>query len=105
MSANKIVLAVLTIMTFGCRSEKATEDTAAWWETDGGSQEGTSEDEDKPDYTTGDEDKPDESSYQDCGEDFDPTATCEGGWEDTLCMHDGLIWWCENGVWLNEDDK
>ena len=25
--------------------------------------------------------------------------------ETTMCYYDGLIWWCEDGVWLNEDDN
>jgi len=32
-------------------------------------------------------------------------AACEGDWEVTLCTHDGKSWWCEDGVWHNEDSK
>ena len=105
MNAKTIILTGLAIMTFGCRSEKATGDSAAWWETDAGTQDASGDGEDKPDDADYGEDKPDDYSFPDCAEDFDSTATCEGGWEDTICVHDGVIWWCENGVWLNEGDK
>ena len=104
MNTRKIILAGLALMTFGCRSDKATEDSSAWWETEEGTQDGN-DDEDKPDDSSGDDDKPNDISYDECGEDFDPTATCEGSWEETICTHDGVIWWCDNGIWLNEDDK
>ena len=54
-------------------------------------------------------DKPDDSEgygdYIDCEDDFDPTESCQGGWEETLCVFEEKLWWCEGGVWLNEDDK
>ena len=63
---------------------------------------------------TGFEDKPEDedgeggngsSDYTECGEDFDPNVPCQGDWTTTVCTSDGLIWWCDNGVWLNEEDK
>jgi len=30
---------------------------------------------------------------------------CEGDWTVTLCIADGEAWWCEDGVWVGEDDK
>jgi hypothetical protein len=45
------------------------------------------------------------SDYTECGEDFDPNVPCQGDWTTTICTSDGLIWWCDNGVWLNEEDK
>ena len=124
----------LLILAFGCTTGKsepqATEDTAtAWWEEGvDGSDEDTNDDSDdsgdnpddsdddsgdKPD-DSGDKpddsgDKPDDSGIysdaDDCPEDFDPTDTCEGDWTTTLCFHDGMLWWCEDGTWMNEDDK
>ena len=100
-----VMLAIL-----GCRGDKvqAEEDSGAWWETDVETQPAESADdqEDKPDDGSDDGgDKPEDFDYSDCPEDFDPQEPCEGSWETTICMYDGLIWWCEDGVWLNEDDK
>ena len=67
----------------------------------------TSNDTAKPDDDEYDDTgKPDdESGYQDCGPNFDPTDSCTGDWTTTICMYNSLIWWCENGVWMNEEDK
>ena len=66
----------------------------------------TSNDTAKPDDDYDDTGKPEEDSeYPDCGSNFDPTESCTGDWTTTLCMHDSLIWWCDNGVWMNEEEK
>ena len=100
-------LITLVILGLGCRDDKVATDTASWWETAEETQtsDGTSstDDEDKPEDE--DEDKPEDDDYAECGADFDPTQSCEGGWMDTLCMHEGVIWWCQDGEWLNEEDK
>jgi hypothetical protein len=101
----------------------STADTAAWWEYDvdesgdGDTDEEPSDDEDdKPDDGDDGDDKPDDtgdkpddsgwdSEIEDCLDDFDPEAPCEGDWTTTMCMHDGMIWWCEEGAWMNEGDK
>ena len=108
-------------LLFACRSGSAKvqldEDTSVeepeWWDSESDDSENSTEsDEEKED--TGD--KPEDEEYEDekdsgfgdtedCGEDFDSTASCEGDWTTTLCMHDGLYWWCEGGVWINEEDK
>ena len=104
---------------FACRSDSAKvqldEDTSIeapeWWEnevdeSDESSSSDSEEDTDKPeDGEFEDEKDSGLGDTQDCGDDFDPTASCEGDWTNTLCMHDGLYWWCEGGVWINEEDK
>ncbi len=42
-----------------------------------------------------------------CPEGFapEPGAPCEGDWQTTICDFQGVIWWCEDGAWQNEDDK
>ena len=95
---------LISLFFIGCGSEKGegSEDGTIvdqeWWdeleeETSGTSDE--SKDEDKEDY----------GEYGDCGAEFDSTQPCEGSWEDTICLQDDLIWWCQDGVWLNEEDK
>ena len=97
MRLAQISLACSLTLLLGCRSDKdeaePDEDTAAWWEIDV---------EDSADDSG---DKPDDSEIEDCPDDFDSTEPCEGDWKTTMCMHDDLLWWCEDGVWLNEDDK
>ena len=115
------MLAISFALIFGCRSAKVQldEDTSIeepeWWESDveetdesDGSSSSDSEEDtnDKPeDGEFEDEKDSGLGDTQDCGDDFDPTASCEGDWTTTLCMHDGLYWWCEGGVWINEEDK
>lgn len=66
----------------------------------------SSNDTGKPDDEYDDTGKPeDESNYPDCGPNFDPNESCTGDWTTTICMHDSLIWWCENGAWMNEEEK
>lgn len=69
----------------------------------------TSSDTAKPDDDYDDYDdtgKPEDSSeYQDCGPNFDPTDSCTGDWTTTLCIHESLIWWCQDGQWVSEEDK
>ena len=110
MKVKTTILLGLAITMLGCRSEKeaTTEDSGAWWETEEGGEysEGDEGDGDKPEESGDGGDKPEDGSgYSDCPEDFDPSATCEGSWEETICMYDGMIWWCDAGVWLNEEDK
>ena len=95
-----------------------------WWQTEEGTESEKTEDnseetkedyseEDKEDYSEedGDEDKEDgdedkeDSTYNDCPVDFDSTTECTGSWEDTICITDELIWWCQDGVWMNENEK
>ena len=60
--------------------------------------------EDKEDGEYGDEDKED-SDYEECASDIDVNASCEGSWEESICTMNNLIWWCQDGVWMNENDK
>jgi len=125
MQLAQISLAFSLTLLLGCRSDKdetePDEDTAAWWEIDvedsaDDSGDKPDDDGDKPDddgdkpdddgdKPDDDGDKPDDSEIEDCPDDFDSTEPCEGDWKTTMCMHDDLLWWCEDGVWLNEDDK
>ena len=61
-------------------------------------------DEDKTDEEYGDEEKED-SAYEECASDIDVNASCEGSWEESICIMNNLIWWCQDGVWMNENDK
>ena len=111
-------------LLFSCRS-KAQEDTSAnspeWWEndlddsTESNTEPDTNSDTgEKPDDESDTGEKPDDESdtgekpedvYSDCEDSFDPTEPCQGDYTTTLCMLDGMFWWCDNGVWVNEDDK
>ena len=101
---------LMSLLLVGCGSEKeensadGTVEEQDWWDDLEEETTGSS-DEDKEDYT--DEDKEDFEDYEygDCGADFDSTQPCEGSWEDTICMQDDLIWWCQDGVWMNEEEK
>ena len=68
MSGAKYILMIAVVFGLGCRNDKASTDTASWWETaeeQDGSESGTSTDEDKPDDgTTGEEDKPEDGGYE-----------------------------------------
>ena len=104
----KVVFLVLMV---GCRDNKIADDeTQEWWESesetqkDEDSEDSEEEKEDKDETSGTDEDKPLED-IEDCPEDFDAQASCEGSWETTICYYNSMIWWCEEGVWLNEEDK
>jgi hypothetical protein len=108
------VTALLSLhLLLGCTSDKdeaePAEDTAAWWEQD--VEDSADEDTGKEKLDDGDGkpddtgDKPDYEDIEDCPDDFDPTEPCEGDWKTTMCTQDGLLWWCEDGAWMNEDDK
>ena len=120
---------IVGMMLVGCRSKIQEEivdtGTNSWSQSEVvESDEEQETDSGKPEYEedeggewdekedTGFEDKPedeeeenDSSDYTECGEDFDPNVPCQGDWTTTVCTSDGLIWWCDNGVWLNEEDK
>ena len=114
-------------LLFACRSGSAKvqfdEDTSVeepeWWDSesddaDDSTESDSDESNEEKEEDTGD--KPEDEEYEDekdsgfddvseCGEDFDPNLPCQGDWTTTLCISDGLMWWCEDGVWLNEEDK
>ena len=123
-----VFMLILSIsFLFACRSGSAKvqldEDTSVeepeWWEsdveeTDDSEESSSSDSDEEKEEDTGD--KPEDEEFEDekdsglgdtedCGEDFDSSTPCEGDWATTLCMHDGLYWWCEDGVWINEEDK
>ena len=94
---------LLSLFFLGCSDkEEGSEDGTIvdqeWWDE---LEEETSDSNDE----SKDEDKEDYGEYGDCGEDFDSTQPCEGSWEDTICLQDNLIWWCQDGEWMNEEEK
>ena len=124
------MLVIYFSFLFGCRSGSAKvqldEDTSTedpeWWESDAEETDESDDSDESSPSDSGEEkeedtgDKPEDGEdddekdsglgdTEDCGDDFDSTASCEGDWTTTLCMHDGLYWWCEGGVWVNEEDK
>ena len=56
-----------------------------------------------------DEDKDGEETekfdYEECASDIDFNASCEGTWEESICTMNDLIWWCQDGIWMSENDK
>ena len=111
---------IFTLLPLGCRSGKqgTTEETTPqeapqWWETEteDTEEDSTNTEGDNTDESEENNDKPEDtgeagsSDVPDCDENFDPEQPCEGDWTSTLCFYEGLMWWCEGGVWLNEDDK
>ena len=62
-------------------------------------------DDDKDEFD--DDDKDDFDEDDECAGGVTPESgsACEGDWLETLCMVDGEYWWCEDGVWSNQDDK
>ena len=78
-------------------------------EEDDDEQEEDGDEDDKPDdWEDEDDDKPDDDGdwgFSDCAEDFDPALPCDGAPEQTICVYEDTIWWCQDGVWMNEDNK
>ena len=90
----------------GCGTDKEESadsgsiEEQVWWENQEEDQNSSEEDkseEDKEDFENID--------YEECAEDFDSTQACEGSWEETICTYDDLIWWCESGSWMSEEEK
>ena len=99
-----------------CRTSKDNTSTESpeWWETEtvdtAGAQDDTQDEDDKDsavyDKDTALEEKDSGTEdVPDCGDDFDQDEPCVGDWSTTLCMHEGTFWWCENNVWLSDEDK
>ena len=118
----------LVLFAMGCRPGKIADpdsqqedtasatdmesDTDSQTDSDTEPEEETDTEEEDPRPDTGDTDdtgdKPEDTGSSDlgeCGADFDPEESCEGSWEETLCSHEGMMWWCQDAVWMNEDDK
>lgn len=83
-------------------TQEETDSSENWWDFE--ELEDTSSNNDTSSYDTS---KPDTGSYEEgqCDDNFNPNAECSGTWEETICLFEGLWWWCDNGQWLNEDDK
>ena len=106
----------LFVLFCACRSEKPQNDSATlepdWWETENeaADEDSQSDDIEKEDTAEKPEEWEEEKDsgvedVEDCAENFDPDVPCQGDWTTTLCLHEGQLWWCDNGVWLNEEDK
>ena len=116
MRTNNPVAVILVALIIGCAGTKDEHETQRQSDSssDSWSQESVDEsDSESPDQPSDDEEKPDEgdkpdeedAEYKECDETFDPDEPCEGDYTTTMCLFDGLYWWCQDGVWLNEDDK
>ena len=116
MPTRHLMMLLIAPLYLGCPDQKEEDsvqqedDSAA----DSWRQEDVEEPAEEPDDGTDDDDKPDEGDdkpddegdeYKECDEGFDPEESCEGDHTMTLCVYDGMFWWCDDGVWLNEDDK
>ena len=86
---------------FSCSSEKEDTSSQDWWNNL--EDENQIDDKENDDKDNGDKEEYEE--YEECASDFDSTQTCEGSWEDTICKYDDLIWWCQDGIWMNEEEK
>ena len=109
-----LLLTIIAPLYIGCSDKTEDEgsqpDSAAdpWVQEDVDEAEGDDsegEESDKPDEDGDDKPEGEDGDAKECDDDFDPDASCEGDYTTTLCMYDGMYWWCEDGVWLNEDDK
>ncbi len=96
--------------------ENGPENTAGcdWVLPPGGGCEGGSVGSDYPNAGDEDDDKidgsyddDDDDDYPPCPDDFNPEpgSACEGSWQSTICELDGVLWWCDDGVWMNSKDK
>ena len=97
---------LLPLMLWGC-SEKGTDNPSpeqSSYENNDKQTFDEDKEEDLYDEEYGDEDKED-SDYEECASDIDVNASCEGSWEESICTMNNLIWWCQDGVWMNENDK
>lgn len=107
-------IAALLLTVVGCRSDKDESDSAtpaantsesdAEWseldETDADDTDDKEDDDDKEEDDTG------KDEYNACGDEVVAGASCDGGWEDSLCVDDdGVFWWCESGEWTSDKDR
>ena len=114
MSILRTTLSLVFLATIACSEAEDTaenwydnwEDTASDADTDAADTDTDGKDDGKgDDKGDGTDTGKGDSGYKDCADDFDPTESCQGDWTTTLCMHEGKLYWCEDGVWKNEDDK
>ena len=70
-----------------------------------GCSENKVDDEDAQASSKSDSNDKESEELEECPEGFDPEVSCEGTWESTICLHEDVIWWCQDGEWLNEEEK
>lgn len=75
-------------------------DTGGWWADE--NEDDEDDEDDGGGFGPGDLDE-DDAELEACDEDFDPGMPCDGDWFETICLHEGVIWWCEDGSWWNEE--
>ena len=86
-----MLIKVLFIWMIGCSENKVDDEDA----------QGSS----KSDSEYKEEEDKESEELEECPEGFDPEVSCEGTWESTICLHGEVIWWCQDGEWLNEEEK
>ena len=94
------VVPILLLCACGTEAEPepTPEDTSE--ESSGADWSELDEDTEDTDKEEGDADK---DEYPACGDEVVDGASCEGGWEDTLCADEaGVFWWCEGGAWTSK---
>ena len=109
-----LLSAAFLFAVIGCSSDKDESETAdpatndsesdAEWseldETDADDTDDKEDDDDKEEDDTG------KDEYNVCGDEVVAGASCDGGWEDSLCVDDdGVFWWCESGEWTSDKDR
>ena len=111
MSVSRAALSsVALVVLLACRAEPPEPDPEAGtdgsdgtaeWEELGDGTDGT-----KDDGGTGGSKDTGKDGYPSCGNEVAEGVSCEGSWEDTLCVDDaGTFWWCEGGVWTADKDR
>ena len=116
-----LIASTLLMSLVGCTKDADTEESEsqpdsqaqsdAEWEELGESdsaekeEDGWDDKEDEEDW----DDKEDEDTGKEagsCGDEVSEGASCEGGWEETLCYDDfGVAWWCQDGGWTSDKDR
>ena len=98
------------VVLFACSSGEVKLDSGEaaspggeWEELDDGGSGADGDDKGDADGSDADDGKDEE--YQDCSDEVREGAACAGSWEETLCLDaDGVMWWCEDGVWTADKD-
>ena len=95
-------LLIVTALAAACSAGKDTPDrpvtdTGGWW-----AEENENDEDEGSGFGPGDLDENDDE-LESCDEGFDSEMPCDGDWFETICLHEGVVWWCEDGAWWNEE--
>ena len=85
--------------------EESTDDESNGDEEKEDSFDEYGEDEEKEENTDDEYGTEDKDEYEECDASLNTASACEGTWEDTICTIEETIWWCQDGVWMSEDNK